>query len=142
MFNNNVGLNLASSGSIKLVSLTDTDNGRSVRRNIVSPTERYEFAVSNQLTGDNSPMQTESVMVRVDHIKYDAVLLKEIKQSAYIVMKSPAGDFTSTQMVDLVCSLVSFLNSPDQSGDFGSTSWTQTAANMATTTNRILAGEL
>jgi hypothetical protein len=146
MFNDTISLSTpASFGNDHYdLSLTDVTVGKSLRKIILDPTLRYEFSVGNVASTENSPLKTTRVVVRVDVIKFDNVVLKEIKSSSYIVFTSPSGDVTTLETVSIMFALIQFLFNPNLDGSSFDPSAVvgPTYANLTTTVSRLLTGEL
>jgi len=144
MFNDTIVLNIADvNGPFdKSVSLTDLVSGRSLRRFNASQTARYEFSIAKSNTTENKPVLTSRIVVRADHIVYDNTLLREVKASAYIVISVPSGTTGPTDPAALVMALIGFISDPAAADWDTGESVTVTTAQIASTTNRLITGEL
>lgn len=99
-----------------LTSLVDVDNGRSLRRVVLSSTENIELSIANQVSNENGvEVPTNRHLVRLDHNKYVTTLAKPrwVKQSAYLVVTRPSSDLFSSDLVtDLVARLIGVIENP------------------------------
>lgn len=105
-------------------SLVDVDNGRSVRRLNVSPTEFIELTVGRQASQENgSEVPTTRFVVRIDRNLFLSTLQKPrwIKQASYLVVTRPShASFTDNDICDLAGRLVGILMGAGNAFDWGS----------------------
>jgi hypothetical protein len=95
------------------LSLTDTDNGASKRKCIVSSTLNHELTISRTASKDNGPLvPTVRHLVRLDRNVFDGSLAKPawVKGSVYVVMVNPVHSaFTVDTLALDTLRLMSFL---------------------------------
>jgi hypothetical protein len=110
MFNNTVNLypSAEADTDVKVVSLNDTDDGRSVRKINLGGGEFIVLTIGNSESTENKPIINDRHLVRVDHIKPD-VSGKPVTASCYIVVTYPRSGFTHTEMYALASMLIRFL---------------------------------
>lgn len=141
-----VGTMVTSAADLSL-SLTDTDNGRSVRRLNVSSTEYLELKISRALSQENGvDVPTNRILVRLDRGIFDSTLAKPrwVTQSAYMVIAQPShSSYDVASMKLLVRRLISvFAQGQVAQEDHGPLLNSYASGLTDTTVNRLLTGEV
>jgi len=129
MFDNTVTI---AAGNIPAVSITDTDNGRTIRRHNSGGGMFQELVISRQESNENKGTITDRYLVQLAHLSIDATTGKPVRASASLVIAYPRINADHASMNQLVVGLVSFLI-----GAVGAGSVT----NLETTLGRIYNGE-
>lgn len=105
MFDNTIDLQ----GSVPAVSLTDTDNGKSIRRYNAGGGNFYELVVGNQETGENKGLITDRHVVQTSYLFTDPASGKPVRTSASILMSYPRHtDIGHTMLQALLIATISF----------------------------------
>jgi len=98
----------AGNGGAQL-SLSDTDNGRTVRTYHGDSGEIYRLTISRQTTKENPPVGTDRILLRLEHMK---VLESGAERTAFVsvVIASPRNsDFSIDERYPLLKSMIHLL---------------------------------